>query len=112
MDIPIIKIVVATRANEKGFETETALGRSLVPFKKLPFIQVRLFASNTSGLPALYNKAIDESRDDPSILVFVHDDIYMCDFFWFNQIINGLSRFDVIGLAGNKSTCLVSPCEA
>ena len=109
MDIPIIKIVVATRVNEKDFEAETALGSSLAPFRKLPFIQVRLFAGNTSGLPALYNKAIDESRDDPSILVFVHDDIHMCDFFWFNQIINGLSKFDVIGLAGNKRRITKQP---
>ena len=66
------------------------------------FIQVRLFASNKSGLPAIYNKAIDEANDDPSILVFVHDDVHICDFLWFNQIINGLSRFDIIGLAGNR----------
>ncbi len=102
LDIPIIKIVVATRIDEKSFETETALGMSLVPFKRLPFIKVRLFANNKSGLPALYNDAIDESMDDSSILLFVHDDVYICDFFWFNQIINGLRRFDIIGLAGNK----------
>lgn len=102
MDMPAIKIVVATRVDVKSFETETALGKSLTPFRNLPFIQVRLFASNKSGLPAIYNKAIDEANDDPSILLFVHDDVHICDFLWFNQIINGLSRFDIIGVAGTK----------
>lgn len=102
MNTPTIKVVVATRTDAKRFEAETALGRSLVPFKQIPFIQVRLFASNKSGLPAVYNRVIDESKGDPSILLFVHDDVYICDFLWFNQIMNGLSRFDIIGLAGNK----------
>lgn len=104
--------MVATRVDRKSFETETALGKSLAPFRKLPFIQIRLSASNKSGLPAIYNKAIDESKDDPSILLFVHDDVYICDFFWFNQIINGLSRFDIIGLAGNKRRVSKQPSWA
>ncbi len=103
MNIPTIKIVVATRVDGASFETETALGKSIAPFKKLPFVQVRLFASNKHGLPTVYNKAIDESKDDgESILLFAHDDIHICDFFWFRQIINGLNMFDIIGLAGNK----------
>jgi hypothetical protein len=84
------------------FASETALGQSLAVFGSSPFIEIRVLGSNTTGLPALYNKVIDESADDPSILIFVHDDVYLCDFYWVGQVIAGLGEFQIIGLAGNK----------
>lgn len=67
-----------------------------------PFVELRLFPSNSTGLPALYNLALREAESDPAILIFVHDDVYLLDFFWPNHVYEGLRLFDVIGLAGNK----------
>ena len=68
------RLVCATREPEERFHTHTALGRSLalLPY---PFVEVRLFASNSAGLPKLYNIALREAASDPAILVFLHDDL-------------------------------------
>jgi len=39
---------------------------------------------------------------DPAILVFVHDDVYLCDFFWRGRLREAVERFDIVGLAGNR----------
>lgn len=96
-----IRIVCATRATPEGFAAETALGRSLALYR-FPFVELRLFANNSAGLPQVYNTALRESVGDPAILVFIHDDIHLLDFFWPERIVGGLNTFDIIGLAGNK----------
>jgi hypothetical protein len=96
-----IKIVCATREAPENFATATALGRSLTLYR-FPFLELRLFASNSAGLPDVYNTALEESAGDPATLMFVHDDIHLLDFFWPERILQGLQSFDVIGLAGNK----------
>lgn len=98
---PKFRIVVATRVPEGEFAAGTALGRSLALFP-FPFVEVRLFAANQTGLPALYNRALREAATDPAILVFVHDDVAFQDFFWPSHLVEGLRLFDVVGLAGNK----------
>lgn len=95
-----IRLVIATRQNEKDFYLKTATGRSL--FFKPSFIDLRLFTNNKEGLPSLYNKVIKDSRNDPATIIFAHDDLHILDFFWCSRIKEGLKNFDVIGLAGNK----------
>jgi hypothetical protein len=96
-----IRLVCATRESRDNFATKTALGRSLALYK-WPFIDLRLFPDNAAGLPSVYNTVLRESFDDPALLVFIHDDIHLLDFFWPERIIAGLNKFDIIGLAGNK----------
>jgi hypothetical protein len=69
---------------------------------RAPFAELTLFDSNTTGLPVLYNEALRDAVADPAILIFIHDDVHLCDFFWPIHIFNGLKAFDVIGLAGNR----------
>jgi GT2 family glycosyltransferase len=97
-----IRLVCATRDSKEQFLAASALGRSLTLLKAVRRTQVRLFAENRAGLPTCYNQAIAEAASDPAILVFVHDDVGFCDFFWADQIEAGLKQFDIIGLAGNK----------
>jgi GT2 family glycosyltransferase len=97
---PKFRIIAATRVPENEFSSGTALGRSLALFP-YPFLELRLFAANRVGLPALYNRMLRESAADPAILVFVHDDIAFQDFFWPNHLVEALRLFDVVGLAGN-----------
>ncbi|HMK85716.1 MAG TPA: glycosyltransferase [Steroidobacteraceae bacterium] len=95
-----VRVVCATRETARGFATRTALGRSLALYG--PLCELRLFPNNGSGLPAVYNTAIRESSTDPAVLVFVHDDVHLLDFYWPTRIIQGLDKFDVLGLAGNR----------
>jgi GT2 family glycosyltransferase len=95
-----VKIVVATRATEADFYQTTATGRSLRLYKA-PFLEVCLFPENKLGLPKIYNSVIDQSANDPAMLVFAHDDLHILDFFWIGELFNGLSYFQILGMAGN-----------
>jgi hypothetical protein len=105
---PKFRVICATREAEKDFAASTALGRSLalLPY---PFVELRLFASNATGLPKLYNIALREAESDPAILAFIHDDVQLLDFFWPNHVFQGLRAFDLIGLAGNKRRLPAQP---
>ena len=96
-----IRVVVATREPRDRFFAVTATGRSLALYR-FPFVELVLHERNTSGLPGLYNAAIDAARERPAILVFVHDDVHLCDFYWPWQLASGLASFGLIGLAGNR----------
>lgn len=96
-----IRIVCGTRVSEQEFSTKTALGRSLLIHQAANPVEIRLFAENKQGLSTIYNRAIDEARDNPAILVFVHDDVHLCDFLWSERLREGVVAFDVVGLAGN-----------
>ncbi len=95
-----VRIVCASRQTAADFATATALGRSLSLYASL--YELRLFPENSRGLPHVYNIALRESAADPAILVFIHDDVHLLDFYWPTRIVNGLAKFDVIGLAGNR----------
>ena len=97
-----VKIIVATRMGKDAFLNTSALGRSLAPLRSILPFELSLFAENTSGLPSIYNSAIEATKNDPSILIFLHDDVYICDFLWLRSIFQGLQKFDLLGLAGNK----------
>ncbi len=94
-----IRLVCGTRSTREGFQS-TALGKSLSLYRYLSF-ELQLFPENTAGLPVIYNTAIEASVKDPAILVFLHDDIYLCDFLWTEQLQIAIQHFDVVGLAGN-----------
>lgn len=98
----MIRFVVATRSSFDNFFTETALGRSLALYYPLGGIQVRVFENNSAGLPSVYNQAIEEARTQPALLVFCHDDLHLCDFFWADRLRKGLQQYDIVGLAGNQ----------
>jgi GT2 family glycosyltransferase len=95
------RFVCASRKSTEEFHRTTALGRSLALYP-YPFVDLRLFPSNTVGLPTLYNTALREAENDPAILIFMHDDVFLCDFFWPKQISAALTSFDIVGVAGNK----------
>jgi hypothetical protein len=96
-----IRLVCATRRSREDFSKDTPLGQSLALFP-YPFVELRLFPSNSAGLPVVYNIALREAAADPAILVFIHDDVHLCDFFWPHHLYQALKLFDVVGLAGNK----------
>ena len=96
-----IKFVVATRQSIEKFWSNTATGASLAPFL-CPHLEVAVYSENTTGLPQIYNNEIEQSKHEPCLLVFAHDDLHILDLFWMQQIFNGLSHFGIVGVAGNK----------
>jgi hypothetical protein len=96
-----VRLVCGTRSSREQFLTETALGRSLKLFERMPDVELQLFDSNTRGLSTIYNAAIDDAKQNPAHLVFLHDDVWIIDLFWAERIRESLARFDVVGLAGN-----------
>lgn len=96
-----IRLVCGTRASYDDFPQKTALGRSLSLFRHASPPQLMLFDNNRAGLSSIYNYAIEQSRNDPAILVFLHDDLHLCDFYWMDRIRDAVTQFDIVGLAGN-----------
>jgi hypothetical protein len=96
-----IRVVCATRADRQGFFSSTALGRSLT-LHRPQGVEVRLFPNNEQGLPSIYNTAIAESAQERVALLFVHDDVYLCDFHWADRLREALTAYDIVGLAGNR----------
>ena len=100
-----IRLVCATRLRRQTFFQESALGRSIPFYRHFPIgqrIELRLFPENEEPLANVYNRAIEESRKDPAILVFVHDDVYLSDYHWARRLQEALDEFDMVGLAGNR----------
>ena len=99
MSKPKFRFVVATRVSQNKFHTHTALGKSLSIFKN---DQIDLYSDNSEGLSKVYNRSIKKSKNDPAILIFIHDDVWLLDFFWGGRLITSLTKFDIVGLAGTQ----------
>jgi GT2 family glycosyltransferase len=98
-----IRMVCASRWPQQEFFQRSALGRSLAAsYMGVAGLELSLFPANTAGLPAVYNSVIEKARSVPSILVFLHDDLHLVDFFWTDALRQALDRFDIVGLAGNR----------
>jgi GT2 family glycosyltransferase len=97
----MIDVVSASRMPEQGFWSNTALGLSLGRMMLETRLNPCPVYDNKRGLGEVYNERI-AAPDCAEYLVFVHDDVWIEDFYLANRIIEGLERFDVLGVAGNK----------
>ena len=73
------RLMVATRLDAETFARDTLLGRSLAH---------------------TYNRGLAEAHDD-SLVVFCHDDLWLGDAPLEPALSEALSRFDLVGVAGN-----------
>ena len=96
----MIEIVSATRSTKTSFWERTALGASLKRLKHDTRLSSFIAFDNRRGLPDVYNDRI-RSEKSPDILVFVHDDVWLDDYFIADRILSGLKVYDAIGVAGN-----------
>jgi len=97
----MIRIISATRLSRQDFIKEAPLGASLGRLSFDKRMTARVAFENTASLPAIYNAAL-EAADAAEILVFMHDDVWIEDYFFVDRIINALTSFDIMGIAGNK----------
>lgn len=96
----MLTIVSATRLSRQEFIETAPLGASL---RRLSFdkrISARIAFENNLGLPVIYNKVLD-APDVAENLVFIHDDVWIDDYFFVDRIFAGLQKFDILGIAGN-----------
>jgi GT2 family glycosyltransferase len=97
-----LRVVCATRLSKEDFFTKSATGRCLAAFQRTSAVEITLYANNSRGLGEIYNHAIDACRNSPRILVFVHDDCLLADYFWADRVRQGLENFGIVGIAGNR----------
>jgi protein O-GlcNAc transferase len=107
-----LALVSVSQVPEELFSEATYLGRSLkrIPEALLPSIS--LACSNTGaqvrGLSEIFNMVIDQATPDTNVL-FVHDDVYLNDWFFARRVLEALEHFDVVGLAGSVNPDLSQP---
>jgi GT2 family glycosyltransferase len=97
-----IEIVAATRLSQEAFWADAALGTSIRRMMPDPLIPNAAIAfENKTGLPAIYNSRI-LADDSDTILLFVHDDVWIEDFYLPHRLNEALREYDVIGVAGTR----------
>lgn len=96
-----IEIIAATRHSHEDFWSKSALGMSLSRLSHDDRLASRISVSNARGLPQIYNEGIS-AADPHSIVVMVHDDVWIDDYFLHQRVNEGLTNYDVIGVAGNR----------
>lgn len=96
-----VRVVSATRMDEKTFWKSSALGLSLTSWKFDPRLTLDIAFENRRGLPAVYNAAL-AGADKADAVLFVHDDVWLDDPQWVDKVLVALRRYDVVGLAGNR----------
>lgn len=97
----MIDIISATRLSSRDFWAKSALGQSLKRMANDQRIRARISFCNRKGLPEVYNSRI-AAPDRRDMLVFVHDDVWIDDDYFVDCVQDGLARYDVIGVAGNR----------
>jgi hypothetical protein len=107
----MIEIVCATRHNQQSFWNNSPLGISL---RRLSF-DLRLVHyvtyENKTAIGEIYNLRINEISPD-DVLVFVHDDVWIDNFFLADHVLHGLEQYDIIGVAGNRRCLPYQPAWA
>lgn len=97
----MIEIISATRLPEGDFWNQSALGLSLRRLAHDARLIAHLVFANRRGLPDIFNARIS-APDGHDLLVFIHEDVWIDDYFLADRIIEGLKTYDVIGVAGNR----------
>lgn len=96
----MIELVSCTQRSWDDFWNRSALGISLNRIGNDPRVRVGIVASNALGLPQVYNGRID-ADNDAELLIFIHDDVWLDDYFFFDRVVEGLCCYDIIGIAGS-----------
>jgi len=97
----MLEFVAATRLTRDEFWEKAALALSLKRMESDERWVPRVAFENARGLPEVFNERI-HAQSEHDILAFVHDDIWLDDFFTVDHVAEALDEFDLVGVAGNK----------
>jgi len=106
-----LEVISATRYSVEEFWSKSALGLSL---RRLSFdsrITARIAVDNKRGLAQVYNEKLAAVGGD-SVVAMLHDDVWIDDHFFYQRVIEGLGRYDIIGVAGNRRRVPQQPAWA
>jgi GT2 family glycosyltransferase len=107
----MIEVISATTLSETEFWAKAPLGLSLKRLQKDTCLWPQITFANQLAIAHVFNARINaQSRSD--ILVFVHDDVWIDDFFLADRITRGLAEYDVLGVAGNRRRVPYQPAWA
>ncbi len=96
----IYHFVTATRDSMEQFKQHSLLVKSLIKVQSMCQVRLHVTAQNRDSLALAYNAAIDQVAPE-DILIFVHDDVSIDDWFFCQRLTDALQRFDIIAVAGN-----------
>lgn len=97
----MLRIVAGTRKSGPDFEATAPLALSTKELGSRGGIVLQISPGGNPSLPAVFNYFLDQAADDDTIL-FTHDDVWIEDWFLPERLMEGLSQFDVLGVAGNR----------
>jgi GT2 family glycosyltransferase len=60
-----------------------------------------IYFANKESLSSIYNEQI-ERAELHDVLVFIHDDVWLDDYFFTERVMSGTAQVDVIGLTGTR----------
>ena len=110
-----VRLVSATELDEDAFWRCSLLGTSLrrIPDSLRPALSIHYTNAGprARGLPDIYNDEIEQSDHD-DILIFVHDDVYLHDWFTVQRAREAVKQFDIAGVAGSENPDLDQPAWA
>ncbi|MDD2545794.1 MAG: glycosyltransferase [Burkholderiaceae bacterium] len=107
----MIEIVSATRLGPDAFWRESPLGQSLLRMNKDKRIKAWIAFENTTGLSTLYNLRLN-AAEGAEVLLFVHDDVWIDDFFIADHALEASKRYDLFGVVGNRRCAPLQPSWA
>lgn len=96
-----VVLVSATRATPSDFARRTWLGSSLLRLAHDSRIRAQIAFENRAGLPLVYNAGLAQCAAE-DLVVFVHDDVRLDDYHLADRLAEALSKYDVVGVAGNR----------
>ena len=102
-----IVIAYASQTAESSGVEEKYGKYCIVKSERLGEVTQRAFYNNTTSLPRVYNKCIEEENN---IVVLAHDDVLIRDVKWIEKLYSALEVYDVVGLAGGSNAKITPPC--
>ena len=96
----VLRFVTATRDSLEVFKKNSPLVRSLERVSQTCFVDLDVVPYNRAPLALSYNAAIARAAKD-DLLVFIHDDVWIDDWYIALRLQEALEVFDVVGVAGN-----------
>lgn len=101
-----VRIISATRYSELHFNRYSKLGIALQKISYDPNICISIKFENClpngQGLGQIFNQYL-HPQYEKEILLFVHDDVYIDDFFLSFRLNEAIAHYDVVGVAGNRT---------
>lgn len=102
-----VTVATVTRLPRAEFVRSSLLARSLAQLPPGELPKILLHEGNAPPAPVLglaeaYNAFLDDAGDD-DILAFVHDDVFIHDWFFQDRLREAITRFHVVGLAGHAT---------